>query len=113
LARADDAELLGRYAGGLVQIGPVTASLDEGGGSVVDRFGVVRLSETALEVHTDIEYGDLSGQGPRDAAKTSHFSVPTQFERIVGLVHLDFCTWSLAPRSRCHDFLPPSEGCAL
>jgi hypothetical protein len=112
LARADDAALLARYAGGLVQIGPVTASLDEGGGSVVDRFGVVRLSESALEVHTDLEYGDLSGQGPGDADKTPQFSVPTRFDRIVGLVHLDFCTWSLAPRSRCHDFSPASEDCS-
>jgi hypothetical protein len=36
---------------------------------------------------------------------------PTLFTSVTGLVYLDYCTWSLTPRSRCDDLTPPSDGC--
>jgi hypothetical protein len=111
LVRGSDAELVGRWAGGLVRLESVSALPNEGGTGAVRPYGVVALAETDLEVHADIEYGDLSGNGPRDAAKGLDFHYPTEFRSVTGLVFLDYCEYALAPRRRCEDFDPPSLDC--
>jgi hypothetical protein len=111
LARGTDAELVGRYAGGLVAIERVSGVRAEDGQGVVGPYGVVRFAETALEAHNDVAYGDLSGAGPGGAGKSLIFAESTRFERVVGLFHLDYCTWSLALRDPCGDVVPPSAGC--
>jgi hypothetical protein len=111
LARGKDPELVRRFAGGLVRLENVSALPNETGDGAVRPYGVVALAETELEVHADIEYGDLSAGGPRDASKSLDVPFPAEFFSITGLVYLDYCTFALAPRRRCGDFDPPSRGC--
>jgi hypothetical protein len=111
LATGLDAELVQRWAGGLVQIESVSTLPNDDGDGAVRPYGVIALAETELEVHADIEYGDLSAGGPRDPSKGLEFPYPTNFRSITGLVYLDYCTYSLAPRDRCLDFDPSSRGC--
>jgi hypothetical protein len=111
LARGRDAEIVRRWAGGLVHIESVSALPNDDGNGAVRLYGVIALAETELEVHADIEYGDLSAGGPRDPSKALEFPYPADFRSITGLVYLDYCTYSLAPRNRCLDFDPPSSGC--
>ncbi|HEX6765660.1 MAG TPA: hypothetical protein VF103_09290 [Polyangiaceae bacterium] len=111
LATGDDPDLIRRYAGGLVRLEHVSALPNDSGDSAVRPYGVLSLAETALEVHADIEYGDLGEGGPRDPSKSFDFPYPTEFRSITGLVYLDYCTYALAPRKRCSDFDPPSAGC--
>jgi hypothetical protein len=111
LARQLDADLVRRWAGGLVRLENVSALPNESGDGAVRPYGVVALAETDLEVHADIEYGDLSGGGPRDAAKGLDFPYPQAFRWVTGLVYLDYCDYALAPRRRCEDFDPPSLDC--
>jgi hypothetical protein len=111
LGNGNDAELVRRWAGGLVRLEAVNALPNESGNGAVRPYGVVALAETELEVHADIEYGDLSGAGPRDSSKGLDFPYPTAFRSVTGLVLLDYCDYALAPRSRCRDFDPPSLGC--
>jgi hypothetical protein len=111
LAKGLDAELVRRWVGGLVHIENVSALPNDAGDGAVRPYGVIALAETELEVHADIEYGDLSAGGPRDPSKGLEFPYPTSFRSITGLVYLDFCTYSLAPRDRCLDFDPSSSGC--
>ena len=111
LARGADPELVRRFAGGLVRVENVSALPNETGDGAVRPYGVVALAETELEIHADIEYGDLSAGGPRDASKSLDVPYPAEFRSITGLVYLDFCTYALAPRSRCRDLDPPSSGC--
>jgi hypothetical protein len=70
---------------------------------------VIRLAETRLEAHNDVAYGDLSGES--SGHKSLIFPEPTRFERMVGLIHLDYCTWSLTLRDPCRDLDPASAGC--
>jgi hypothetical protein len=111
LARGSDPEVVRRFAGGLVRLENVSALLNDSGDGAVRPYGVVALAETELEVHADIEYGDLSAGGPRDASKSLDVPFPAEFRSITGLVYLDYCTYALAPRSRCGDLDPPSRGC--
>ncbi len=111
LARGEDPELVRRFAGGLVRLDNVSALPNETGNGAVRPYGVVALAETELEVHADIEYGDLSAGGPRDASKSLDVPYPAEFRSVTGLVYLDYCTYALAPRRRCGDFDPPSSGC--
>jgi hypothetical protein len=111
LARGSDAELVARWAGALVRLENVSALPNESGDSAVRPYGVVALAETDLEIHADIEYGDLGAGGPRDPSKGLAFPYPTAFRSVTGLLYLDYCDYSLAPRRRCEDFDPPSAGC--
>jgi hypothetical protein len=108
LARGADPELVRRFAGGLVRVENVSALPNETGDGAVRPYGVVALAETELEIHADIEYGDLSAGGPRDPAKSLDVPYPAEFRSITGLVYLDYCTYALAPRRRCGDFDPPT-----
>jgi hypothetical protein len=112
LAEGTDRQLLRDWSGALIALDGVTAVRDADDGDAVFPFGVIRLVETPLEVHSRLYYFDLSEGGPRSATKTPRFGYPSRFERITGLVSLDYCRWSLAPRDRCADLAPPSDDCA-
>lgn len=111
IARGTDAALLRRFAGGLVRLEHVSAARPTDGNGSVAPYGVIDFVETALSLHNDIEYGDLRSGGPGNAQKSLVFPYPTAFTSVTGLVYLDYCTWSLAPRSRCDDLEPASENC--
>jgi hypothetical protein len=112
LARGTDQALVRRFANGLVRLRDVDAALPASGGTgSVGPYGVIQLEQTALELHDSLEYADLSLGGPGDAAKSLVFAYPTRFGSVTGLVSLDYCTWSLAPRSRCADLAPASANC--
>lgn len=111
LATGKDPQLLRDWGGALVQLADVSAGQDMDDGDAVFPFGVIRLAETALEAHSRLYYFDLSEGGPRATVKAPHFAFPTSFRSLTGVVFLDYCTWVLAPRSRCTDMLPPSDGC--
>ncbi|HVY31719.1 MAG TPA: hypothetical protein VHB79_34525 [Polyangiaceae bacterium] len=110
LAAGQDVELLRQWGGALVRLEGVSAQRDEDGDAVFP-FGVVRLTETSLEVHSRLYYFDLSEGGPRAAGKSPHYAYPTTFGALTGVVFLDYCSWSLAPRDRCRDLVPASSGC--
>lgn len=112
LAAGRDPELLRAYGGALVELQAVAARQDPDDGDAVFPFGVMRLAETALELHSRIYYFDLSEGGPRAVGKAPSFPFPTQLERVRGVVFLDYCTWALGPRDRCLDSVPASDGCA-
>lgn len=112
LAAGRDPKLLRDYAGALVELASVSAVQDPDDGDAVFPFGAVRLMETALELRSRLYYFDLSEGGPRAAAKATAFAFPTQFERVRGVVFLDYCTWGLGPRDRCADLAPSSSGCS-
>ena len=111
LALGKDAQLLRDWSGALVRLEAASAVQDTDDGDAVFPFGVVRLAETSLEVHSKLYYFDLSEGGPRVAAKAPHYAYPTAFRSITGIVFLDYCSWVLAPRDRCADVAPPSQGC--
>jgi len=111
LAAGKDAALLRDWGGALVQLEGASALQDADDGDAVYPFGVIRLEQTALEVHSKLYYFDLSEGGPRASVKAPRFRFPTSFRRLRGVVFLDYCTWVIAPRDRCTDLSPPSEGC--
>lgn len=111
LAAGQDAELLRQWSGALVRLNGAAALQDGDDGDAVFPFGVIRLEQSALEVHSRLYYFDLSEAGPRDSGKAPRYGFPTAFQRLTGIVFLDYCTWVLAPRDRCADLVPGSEGC--
>jgi hypothetical protein len=112
LAAGTDVELLRAYSGALVELASVSVRQDPDDGDGVFPFGVVRLAETALELHSRIYYYDLAGGGPRAPAKAPAFAFPTEFESARGIVFLDYCTWALGPRDRCLDLSSASGECS-
>jgi hypothetical protein len=112
LAEGKDEQLLHDWSGVLVRLSAVSALQDTEDGDAVFPFGVVRLQETSLEVHSRLYYFDLSEGGPRASGKAPHYGYPTSFSDVVGIVFLDYCSWVLAPRDRCQDLEPASAGCA-
>jgi hypothetical protein len=112
IAQGSNSSTLRAFAGGLVRLNDVTARRPAEGNGSVGPYGVIQLNETRLELHNDLEYGDLSLGGPGDPQKSLSFPYPQHFDAVTGLVYLDYCTWSLAPRSRCADLSPPSANCA-
>jgi hypothetical protein len=112
LAAGKDAPLLRDWGGALVRLEGVAALQDADDGDAVFPFGVIRLQQTPLEVRSRLYYFDLSAGGPRDAHKAPRYPFPTTFDSLTGVLFLDYCTWVLAPRERCADLSPPSEGCA-
>lgn len=113
LAAGKDAKLLRDWSGALVRVDGVSALQDADDGDAVFPFGVVRLEQTALEVHSRLYYFDLTEGGPRASAKAPHYRYPTAFRSITGVVFLDYCSWVLAPRDRCADLSPASDGCSV
>jgi hypothetical protein len=94
-----------------VRLDNASAVQDADDGDAVFPFGVLRLAETSLEVHSRLYYFDLSEGGPRASVKAPHYAYPTAFRGITGIVFLDYCSWVLAPRDRCADLSPPSASC--
>jgi len=45
------------------------------------------------------------------ATKTAVFPAGTVWTSIVGIGHLDVCTWAVEPRDPCTDFSPKSQNC--
>jgi hypothetical protein len=90
----------------LVRLADVSGVRAEDGEGVVAPYGVLRFAETQLEVHNDVEYGAVTAGG-----RPLSFPYPSKFTAVTGLVHLDYCSWTLAPRDRCQDFQPPSSNC--
>jgi hypothetical protein len=112
LATGKEPQLLRDWNGALVRLDSVAAVQDADDGDAVFPFGVIRLEQTTLEVHSRLYYFDLSEGGPRSSTKAPHFRYPTSFRSITGVVFLDYCSWVLAPRDRCADLSPASVGCA-
>jgi hypothetical protein len=112
LAAGKEPQLLRDWSGALVTLDDVSALQDIDDGDAVFPFGVIRLEQTPLEVHSRLYYFDLSEGGPRSSAKSPHLSYPWRFERVTGLVFLDYCSWVLAPRDRCLDVSPAGDDCA-
>jgi hypothetical protein len=110
LAAGSDVALLRQWGGALIRLDDVAARPDEDGDAVFP-FGAIRLVETALEVRSRLYYFDLSEGGPRSPSKAPRYAYPTVFERVSGVVFLDYCSWVLAPRQRCSDLAPASVGC--
>lgn len=111
LATGDDAQLLRDWGGALIRIEGVSAAKDRDDGDAVFPFGVVRLEQTSLEVHSRLYYFDLREGGPRTLAKAPRYRYPTVFQSVVGVLFLDYCSWVLAPRDRCSDLSPESDNC--
>jgi hypothetical protein len=112
IAQGSNSATLRTFAGGLVRLENVTARRPEDGNGSVGPYGVIQLNETRLELHNDLQYGDLTLGGPGDPEKSLSFPYPQHFDGVTGLVYLDYCTWSLAPRDRCADLSPPSANCS-
>jgi hypothetical protein len=106
IGQGTDAAVLRSYAAGLVRLEDVSGVRAEDGEGVVAPYGVLRFAETRLELHNDVEYGAVTGGG-----RPLAFPYPSTFATVTGLVHLDYCSWTLAPRDRCRDFQPPSANC--
>ena len=67
------------------------------------------LEETLLEVHADIEYGDLSAVA-RATLRKFRFPLPDRFRSVTDS-STSTTALALAPRSRCEDLDPPSNNC--
>jgi hypothetical protein len=111
VALGSDEGVLRRFAGGLVRLEGVSALPASDGYGVVGPYGVVRFAEMRLPLTNDIRYGDLSLGGPGSSEKTLSIAAPATFDAVTGIVHLDYCAWSLAPRDPCVDLLPALAKC--
>jgi hypothetical protein len=111
LAQGKDAALLRAWSGARVELENLDALPVDGAPGAVDPYGVVRFEQTKLELHSKIPYLDLSAGGPRQPGKALALPFPTHFERVAGVLALDYCTWSLQIRDRCLDLSPQSRGC--
>jgi hypothetical protein len=111
LATGTDAELLREWGGALVRLENMPLLADPEDADAVFPFGVMRLEPTVLEIHSRLYYFDLSEGGPRSPSKAPRFRFPLTLASVTGHIFLDYCTWALAPRSRCTDMDPPSDGC--
>lgn len=89
-----------QYRGLLVAVENVDAETYDGGS--VGPYGVVTLAPSGLEVHDKFYF---QAQGAPQFGPAQHF------DRIVGVSHLDFCTWALQPLSKCTGFTPKSLDC--
>ncbi len=87
-----------QYAGGLVQINAVKAKTATMAGDTT--FGTFYLDPSQLAVGDIIYY--------RGAATAPTVTVGQTFTSIVGVGYLDFCTWTLQPRTICD--LTPTPG---
>ncbi len=90
-----------QYQGLLVKIENVDAENFDGG--TVGPYGIITLATSGLEIHDKLYY-HASGDGPV-------FAPSQHFAYIIGVSHLDYCTWSLEPRDKCNDFSPKSTDC--
>ncbi len=85
-----------KYSGGLVKVTAVKAKTATAPGDT--SFGAFALDPSGLAVGDKIYY--------RGAATAPVVAVGQSFTEITGQSYLDFCTWTLEPRSIC-DIKPP------
>ena len=111
LARGTDRALLDAWSGARVELDDVNALAVDGSSRAVGPYGVISFAETKLELHSKVPYSDLSAGGPHQSGKSLDFSFPVHFERAIGVLFLDYCTWSLEVCDRCVDLSPQSRGC--
>jgi hypothetical protein len=109
LARGE-ADTVANLAGSLVRLTNVDLRR-QADGAWVSSYGRLALDQTALEISGKIFYSDLAEPGVRVSTKSARFTQATHFQSIEGIVMLDYCTWSLAPRNKCADLVPASEDC--
>jgi hypothetical protein len=64
-------------------------------------------STGSIQLTNGVRIRDRIYQG----SKTALFAAGTAFVSIVGISHLDVCTWSIEPRDPCTDFNPKSQNC--
>jgi hypothetical protein len=64
-------------------------------------------STGSIQLTNGVRIRDRIYQG----SKTAAFAAGTNFVSIVGISHLDVCTWSIEPRDPCTDFNPKSQNC--
>jgi len=89
-----------QYQGLLVKIENVDAENYDGG--TVGPYGIITLAGSGLEVHDKFYYKTVGAPV---------FGPSQHFNYIIGINHLDYCTWSLQPRDKCNDFDPGSTDC--
>ena len=89
-----------RYSSGLVRVKNVTAATATAPGD--SSFGVFNVSPGGLPITDKVYY--------RGAGTAPVVKVGDKFTLIVGESYLDFCTWSLAPTSRCDMVLSSDAG---
>lgn len=111
LAQGKDKALLRAWSGARVELDALDALPVAGSASAVGAFGVIRVQQTKLELHSKIPYSDLSEGGPHQPAKALDYSFPVHFARARGVLFLDYCTWSLGVCEPCLDLAPQSRGC--
>lgn len=87
-----------KYSGGWVRIKNVTATTATAPGD--SSFGAFKVDPGGLQIVDTIYY--------RGAATAPVVKVGDKFDSIVGESYLDFCSWSLAPVSRCGIAPPPT-----
>ena len=76
--------------------------------AAVSKFGDLLLTETTLTINNNVVYQDITGAGPKDAAKRVCWPLTTTFDSITGLGLIDFCTYSLSLRTVTGDVKPES-----
>jgi hypothetical protein len=111
VAAGIDTATINEWAGAFVRMQNLDA-VQPDGGNVVQKYGVIQFSQTKLEAHDKLFYYDLTGGGPKAQGKGWTYSGAVHFNRVDGVVYLDYCTWSLDPRNKCTDVDPPSDDCA-
>jgi hypothetical protein len=89
-----------QYRGLLVAVENVDCETYDGGS--VGPYGVITLTASGLEVHDKFYF---KAEGAPEFGPAQHFA------RIVGVSHLDYCTWALQPLSKCTGFTPKSLDC--
>ncbi len=92
----------GDFQGLLVEINDVTAE-DWPDAGAVGPYGKIKLSGSGLEIHDSFYY---KAKGAPQFCSAQHFN------KITGIVHLDYCDWVIQPLDPTTDFDPPSPQCA-
>lgn len=112
LAAGTDATWLNQWGNVKVEVDDVT--VENQLGQLTDNYGhmLLQLGANGLEVGDKLYYvGYVKGS---DACYSGPYYTtvpPFQLSSVSGFVYLDFCNWSLAPASKCHDLVPPSADC--
>ncbi len=112
LAQGKDKALLRAWSGARIELDGLDALAASSSASAVGAFGVIRVQQTKLELHSKIPYADLSAGGPDQPTKALDYEFPVHFERAAGVLFLDYCTWSLDVCEPCLDLAPQSRGCS-
>jgi len=108
IAAGTDTTTLAKWGGALVELDNATANTVDGGG-IVGAFGVISFSNYNIQASDKILYNDVTDPG--NPTNAWQYAKATTFSKIVGLVYLDYCDYSIAPRDKCTDLTPKSDDC--